>query len=133
MESLDMISNFWWETSMHKLINFVTATGPHGSANIIIDDGEWFKLFCSLNYISIGNKLFKYKDIHKTTWLSPDHHTKNEIDHISISCGWHSSLQDVMIYKGSNCGSDHFSLITRMELKFKKLKQAVKKMIFDTT
>ena len=118
---------------MYKLINFVTVIGLHESANIIIGDGEWFKLFCSLNDISIGNKLFKHKDIRKTTWLSPDHHTKNEIDHISIICRWHSSLQDVMIYKGSNCSSDHFSLITRMELEFKKLKQAVKQMIFDTT
>ena len=87
--------------------------GPHGSANIN-DNGERFTLFCSLNDISIGNTFFKQKDIHKTTWLSPDDHTKNEIDYISISSRWRSSLQDVRVYRGADCGSDHFLLIAKM-------------------
>ena len=59
--------------------------GLHGSANITNDNGEQFALFCSCNDISIGNTFFKHKDIHKTTCLSPDHHTRNEIDYISIN------------------------------------------------
>ena len=50
---------------------------PHGSANITNDNGERFTLFCNLNNISIGYTFFMHKDIHKTTWLSLDHHTKN--------------------------------------------------------
>ena len=68
--------------------------GPHGSANIANDNDEQFTLFSSLNDISIGSAFFKYKDIHKTTWLSPEHHTKNKIDYISTSSRWRSSLQD---------------------------------------
>ena len=66
--------------------------GPHGFANITNDNGERFTLFSSLNDISIGNTFFKQKDIHKTVWVSPDHHTKNEIDYISISSRWRSLL-----------------------------------------
>ena len=103
----------------------------HRSANITNDNGERFTLFCSLNYISINNAFFKHKGIHKTTWLSTDHHTKNEIDYISISSRWRSSLQDIRVYRGADCGSDHFLLIAKMRLKFKRLKQAEKQMIFD--
>ena len=103
----------------------------HRSANITNDNGERFTLFCSLNYIGINNAFFKHKGIHKTTWLSPDHHTKNEIDYISISSRWRSSLQDIRVYRGADCGSDHFLLIAKLRLKFKRLKQAEKQMIFD--
>ena len=58
--------------------------GSHVSANINYS-GERFILFYNLNDISIVNTFFIYKDIHKTTWLSPDHHPKIEIDYISIS------------------------------------------------
>ena len=88
--------------------------GPHRSANITNDNGEQFTLFCSLNDIGIGNTFCKHKDIHKTTWLSPDYHTNNEIDNISISSRWCSSLQDVIVYSGADCGSDHFLIIAKM-------------------
>ena len=88
--------------------------GPHWSANITNENGERFTLFCSLNDIGIGNTFCKHKDIHKTSWLSPDHHTNNEIDYISISSRWCSSLQDVIVYSGADCGSDHFLIIAKM-------------------
>ena len=74
----------------------------HRSANIRNDSKKRLTLFCSLNYISINNAFFKHKVIHKTTWLSPDHHTKNEIIYISISSRWRSSLQDIRVYRGAD-------------------------------
>ena len=44
-----------------------------------------------------------------------------------------SSLQDVRVYGGADCGSDHFLLITKMRLKFRMLKHAEKEMIFNTS
>ena len=43
-----------------------------------------------------------------------------------------SSLQDVRNYRGADCGSSQFLLLAKMRLKFKRLKQAEKQMIFDT-
>ena len=40
---------------------------------------------------------------------------------------WCSSLNDGKIYRGFDCGSDHFLLIAEMPLKFKRLKQTEKK------
>ena len=46
---------------------------------------------------------------------------------------WCSSLYDGKIYRGFDCGNDHFLLIAEMQLKFKRLKQAEKeKKIFNT-
>lgn len=44
-----------------------------------------------------------------------------------------SSLQDVRVYGGADCGSDHFLLITKMRVKFRMLKHAEKEMIFNTS
>ena len=34
--------------------------------------------------------------------------TQNEIDYISTSNRWRSLLQEVRIYRGADCGIDHF-------------------------
>ena len=54
-----------------------SAIGSNGSANLANDNSESLILFCILNYIIIRN-----------TWLSPDHHTENEMDYVSISSRW---------------------------------------------
>ena len=88
------------------------------------DNGERLKIFCNLNDISIGNTFLKHKCIHKLTWLSPDHLTQNEIDYMSISSRWQSLLQDVHIFRGADCGSDHFLVVAKVKIKFKSLKCA---------
>ena len=44
-----------------------------------------------------------------------------------------SSLKDVRVYRGADCGSNHFLLITKMRLKFRMLKHAEKQIIFNTS
>ena len=45
--------------------------------------------------------------MHKKTLLSPDGTTRNETDYICISSNWQLSIQDVHVFRGANCGSDH--------------------------
>ena len=88
------------------------------------DNGERLKILCNLNDISIGNTFLKHKRIHKLTWLSPDHLTQNEIDYMSMSSRWQSLLQDVHIFRGADCGSEHFLVVAKVKIKFKSLKRA---------
>lgn len=59
------------------------------------ENGELFTEFCSNNNLVIGGTLFPHKNIHKVTWISPNHITENQIDHITISRKWRGSLLDV--------------------------------------
>lgn len=49
------------------------------------ENGERLTDLCALNNLSIGGSVFPHKDIHKATWVSPDHTTKYQIDHFCIS------------------------------------------------
>ncbi|VDP51424.1 unnamed protein product, partial [Schistosoma margrebowiei] len=46
------------------------------------ENGERFANLCAFNKLVIGGTIFPHKRIHKATWISPDHTTANQIDHI---------------------------------------------------
>ncbi|CAH8462827.1 unnamed protein product [Heterobilharzia americana] len=71
------------------------------------ENGELFAEFCAFNDLVIGGSVFRHKDIHKATWISPDGHTKNQIDFISISRKWRRSLLNTRSRRGADVGSDH--------------------------
>ncbi|VDP27032.1 unnamed protein product [Schistosoma margrebowiei] len=49
------------------------------------ENGERFANLCAFNKLVIGGTIFPHKRIHKATWISPDHTTENQIDHICIN------------------------------------------------
>jgi hypothetical protein len=55
----------------------------------------------------ISEVRFSHKDIHKEAWISPDSHTRNQIDHVIIDARHASDIIDVRSYRGADCDSDH--------------------------
>ena len=84
------------------------------------ENGERFADFCSFNSIVIGGSLFHHKRIHKATWISPDHHTENQIDHITICTEFITSLQDTCVGRGADAASDHHLVVGCLKLKLKR-------------
>ena len=54
------------------------------------ENGELFADFCGLNNLVIGRTIFRHRNIHKNTWVSPDRKTTNQIGHIAINKRWRS-------------------------------------------
>ena len=102
--------NFGYEQTM----------GKHGCG----EQNENGGLFCDLcqgNDMVIGGSLFNHKEIHKTTWTSPDGQSKNQIDHLAIRRKFRTSLLDLRAYRGADVGSDHELIIGRIKLKLAKI------------
>ena len=91
------------------------AMGREG-CGIINDNAEKFTNFCINNNCVIGGTIFQHKEIHKLTWKSSDGRTVNQIDHAVINNKWRSSLKDVHTCRGTDAGSDHYLVVSRLKL-----------------
>ena len=93
--------------------------GSHGLGTMN-DNGERFANLCAANNLVIGGTTFQHKEIHKITWISPDHVTKNQIDHVCIGRKFRRSLQDVRVMRGADVASDHQLVVAKLKMKLKR-------------
>ena len=93
--------------------------GRHGIGKMN-ENGELFANFCSFNNYVIGGTVFPHKRIHKATWVSPDGVTENQIDHFCISQRFRRSLENVVVQRGADVGSDHHLVLAKLKLHLKK-------------
>ncbi|XP_020617309.1 craniofacial development protein 2-like [Orbicella faveolata] len=98
--------------------SFETVMGKYGIGKIN-ENGELFADFCSFNKLVVGGSIFPHKKVHKTTWVSPDIKTDNQIDSICIASKFRRSLLDVRVKIGADVASDHHVLVGRCRLKLK--------------
>ena len=84
------------------------------------ENGEMFANMCALHGYVIGGSVFSHKEIHKGTWVSPDHVTVNQIDHICINKKFRRSMLDVKARRGADVASDHHLVVSKVKLKLKK-------------
>ena len=98
--------------------------GTHGTGEQN-ENGELFTEFCSFNDLIIGGTLFPHKNIHKTTWISPDGKTENQINHITIGRKWRRSLHDVRVKRGADAASDHHLVVPVLKTKLKAYRDRV--------
>jgi hypothetical protein len=81
------------------------------------ENGECFIELCGNYNLVIGGSLFPLRECHKVTWVSPDKDTENQINHLTISRQWRSSLCDVRNRRGADVGSDQHLVIGEIKLK----------------
>ena len=96
--------------------------GRHGDGNMN-ENGELLADFCAINNLIVGGTLFPHKTCHKVTWVSPDHQTENQIDHIIIKQRFRSSLQDVKARRGAYIGSDHHLVVAKIKIRLSASKK----------
>ena len=77
------------------------------------NNGERLSDLCVESRLVIGGTLFMHRDIHKTTWRSPDQRTVSQIDHVIINQKWRRSLQDVKANRGADIGGDNVLVYER--------------------
>ena len=97
--------------------------GTHGLGQMN-ENGERFADLCALNQPVIGGIIFQHKRIHKATWISPNHVTENQIDHICISRKFKRSWRDVQVMTGADVSSAHHLLMTTVRLRLKRFTTA---------
>ena len=93
--------------------------GKHGLGEMN-ENGEFFTELCSANKMVIGGTIYPHKRIHKAMWVSPDHTTENQIDHLCILKRFRRSLIDVRVMRGADAASDHHLVLAKIKLKLKK-------------
>ena len=75
------------------------------------ENGQHMADIYANNNIVIGGAMpaFPHREIHKTTWTSPDNVTNNQIDHICMHTNtkFRNSLLDVRVKRGADSASDH--------------------------
>ncbi|VDP63998.1 unnamed protein product [Schistosoma curassoni] len=84
------------------------------------ENGESFANLCASNKLVIEGTIFPHKCIHKATWISPDHTTENQIDHICINKKFRRTTEDVRARRGANIASDHHLVLANLKPKLKK-------------
>ena len=104
--------------------------GRHSYHSESNDNGKRMLDFCTMHQLTVGGTLFEHKDIHKTTWRSPNGHTVTQIDHICISTKWSHSLLDVRSMRGADINTTHYLVRGYVSIKLKcpqKRKKGVKR------
>ena len=77
--------------------------------------------FAAARNIVVFNTRFQHLDIHKSTWLSPDRLTRNEIDQVVINGRYASIVLDVRTCRDLNVDSDHFFVATKVRMRISTL------------
>jgi hypothetical protein len=81
---------------------------------------------CGLHQLKIGGTLFKHKNCHKITWVSPDKKVQNQIDHICISEAWCNNLLDTRNKRGADIETDHYLVVAKIRAELQVMKKKYK-------
>ena len=94
--------------------------------------GERLIHFANVNDLVVTNTCFK--QVRSRRLWTPDHRTRNMIDHILVNKKWRGSVTNSRVYPSADVGSDHQLLQVSIRLKLKAGKRltAVKRYNVET-
>ncbi len=90
-------------------------------------NGEHLIHFATTNLMRIASTFYRHEKHHLGTWKEFGNDTVHQIDHILIQQQWAQCVEDIRVFRGANCTSDHYLLVATMKWKFqysKKKQQA---------
>lgn len=100
--------------------SFRPTIGMHSAHEISNNNGQRLINFAISRKMTFSSTTFPHNDIHKYTWKSPDGRTVNQIDHVLIDKRFRYRRADVRSYRGADCDTDHFIVVSKFILKLKK-------------
>ena len=105
---------------------------PYG-LGIRNNNGEiLIELFCREEGLMIANTWFEQRPKNRHTWVAPDKVIKqNQIDYILVSHRYRNGIKNATIRPSADCGSDHHLVMTKLEVKLKKIKKSPKKSAWN--
>ncbi|XP_044757060.1 uncharacterized protein LOC123315437 [Coccinella septempunctata] len=96
-----------------------TIVGKYGE-QITNTNGQRLVDLCHGLSLKIMNGFFPHKNIHKFTWTQPTRKLSSIIDYIIMKQRSRINNLDVRVYRGSECGSDHHLVVTRLEINYRR-------------
>ena len=87
---------------------------------IMKDNRERLADLSSLNKLVLDGSMSPHRRLHRTTWLSPDQSTENQIDHFSIGERFRRSLKYVRMKRSADVASDHHLVVANLKLILEK-------------
>ncbi|VDP30831.1 unnamed protein product [Schistosoma mattheei] len=72
------------------------------------ENAERFANLCAFNKVVIGGTIFPHKRIQKATWISPEHTTDNQIDHICINKEFRRTMEDDLLKEEETTMEDNW-------------------------
>ena len=96
--------------------NFESCVGDYGLGQRN-ERGDMLAEFCRINGLVVCNTAFQHNLRSRYTWISPDGHTRNQIDYVMISKSWFSSVLDSRARPGAECDTDHHLVTLKLRTK----------------
>jgi hypothetical protein len=102
---------------------FKLAIGNESFHKISSDNGFRVVNFAISKNLIVKSKMFSHRNILKCTWTSPDGNTQNQIGHVLIDRGRHSSLLDVQSFRAAYCNINHYLVVAKIRERLSVNKQ----------
>jgi hypothetical protein len=93
---------------------FKPTIGNESLHEISNDSGVGVVSFATSKNLVVKSTMFPHRKIHKYTWTSPEGNTNNQTDHVLIHKRRHSSILDVRSFRGADCDTDHYLVVTKV-------------------